>query len=72
VKIPTVDNWAVWHEKDIEWYNTLILKGLAKNGDEFKLDVVWQGVFSKERYDNIKMPVMIVLVTAMIFQSNTD
>ncbi|MBL7859773.1 MAG: alpha/beta hydrolase [Cyclobacteriaceae bacterium] len=62
VKMPSVDNWAKWHEKDIEWYNTLTPKKdwrkMAAN-----LNRMW---YSKEYfpvnvYDNIRIPVMIVL-----------
>lgn len=62
VKIPTVDNWAVWHEKDIEWYNTLTPKKdwrkMAAN-----LNLMWYGreYFPNSVYNNIRIPVMIVL-----------
>jgi pimeloyl-ACP methyl ester carboxylesterase len=62
VRIPTVDNWAKYHEKDIEWYNTLTPKKdwrkMATN-----LNVMWYGreYFPLSVYDNIKIPTMIVL-----------
>ncbi|MEQ1587245.1 MAG: alpha/beta hydrolase [Cyclobacteriaceae bacterium] len=62
VKIPTVDNWAKYHEKDIEWYNKLTPKKdwrkMATN-----LNLMWYGkeYFSPSVYDDIKIPTMIVL-----------
>jgi len=62
VKVPSVDNWAKWHAKDIEWYNTLTPKKdwrkMAAN-----MNMMWYGkeYFPKRVYDDIKIPVMIVL-----------
>jgi pimeloyl-ACP methyl ester carboxylesterase len=62
VKIPTVDNWAKYHEKDIKWYNTLTPKKdwrkMATN-----LNLMWYGreYFPLSVYDSIKIPTMIVL-----------
>ena len=62
VKIPTLDEWAEYHQKDIEWYNTLTpkkdWKRMANN-----LNLMWYGkeYFPTSIYDNIKIPVMIVL-----------
>lgn len=62
VKIPSVDNWAKYHEKDIEWYNTLTPKKdwrrMANN-----LNLMWYGkeYFPMSVYENIKIPTMIVL-----------
>ena len=62
VKMPAVDEWAVYHEKDIEWYNMLMpkkdWKKMANN-----LNKMWyeSEYFSGSVYDNIKIPVMIVL-----------
>jgi pimeloyl-ACP methyl ester carboxylesterase len=62
VKIPTLEGWARYHEKDIEWYNTLTPKKdwrkMATN-----LNLMWYGkeYFSTSVYDNIKIPTMIVL-----------
>lgn len=62
VKMPTVDNWAKWHERDIEWYNTLSPKKdwrkMATN-----LNVMWYGkeYFPLGVYNHITIPVMIVL-----------
>lgn len=62
VKIPTVDNWAVFHKKDIEWYNTLTpKKDWRKMGAN--LNLMWYGkeYFPNSVYDNMRIPVMIVL-----------
>lgn len=62
VKMPSVDQWAKWHEKDIEWYNAITPKKdwrkMAAN-----LNGMWYGkeYFPMEVYDNLKIPVMIVL-----------
>ncbi|MBX9785386.1 MAG: alpha/beta hydrolase [Chitinophagaceae bacterium] len=62
VKVPTLDEWAEYHAKDIEWYNKLIpkkdWKKMATN-----LNLMWYGkeYFPLEVYDKIKVPVMIVL-----------
>lgn len=62
VKIPSVDNWAKYHEKDIAWYNTLTPKKdwrkMAAN-----LNQMWYGweYFPTSVYSNIKIPVMIVI-----------
>jgi pimeloyl-ACP methyl ester carboxylesterase len=62
VKIPSVDNWAKYHQKDIEWYNTLTPKKdwrkMATN-----LNLMWYGkeYFPTTVYDHIKIPTMIVL-----------
>lgn len=62
VKIPAVDNWAKYHKKDIEWYNALTPK---KNWRKMatNLNLMWYGkeYFPRSVYDNIKIPVMIVL-----------
>ena len=62
VKIPTVDNWAVWHEKDIDWYNQLTPKKdwrkMANNLNEM---VYEKEYFPTTVYNNINIPVMIVL-----------
>ena len=62
VKMPTVDQWAKWHEKDIEWYNTLTPKKdwrkMAAN-----LNQMWYGreYFPNSLYNRIQIPTMIVL-----------
>jgi len=62
VKIPSVDYWAKYHEKDIEWYNTLTPKKdwrkMANN-----LNLMWYGkeYFPMSVYESIKVPTMIVL-----------
>lgn len=62
VKMPSVDNWATWHEADIDWYNRLTPKKdwrtMANN-----LNRMWYGkeYFPHSVYDNISLPIMIVL-----------
>ena len=62
IKIPALDEWAGYHEKDIEWYNTLTpkkdWKKMATN-----LNLMWYSkeYFPSSVYDNIKIPTMIVL-----------
>lgn len=62
VKIPTVDEWAVYHKDDIGWYNALEPKKdwrkMAKN-----LNSMWYAkeYFPTSVYDRINIPVMIVL-----------
>jgi pimeloyl-ACP methyl ester carboxylesterase len=62
VKLPSVDNWAKFHTKDIEWYNTLTpekdWRRMAAN-----LNLMWyeREYFPLSVYENIKVPVMIVL-----------
>jgi len=62
VKIPKLDEWAGYHEKDIEWYRMLTpkkdWKKMATN-----LNLMWYGkeYFPISVYDNIKIPTMIVL-----------
>jgi len=62
VKIPTLDGWAGYHEKDIEWYNTLTpkkdWKKMATN-----LNLMWYGkeYFPTSVYDKIRIQTMIVL-----------
>lgn len=62
VKLPTVDNWAAYHQKDIEGYEKLTPKKdwrkMAGN-----LNGMWyeKQYFPVSVYDNIKIPVMIVL-----------
>ena len=62
VKIPSVDNWAAYHAKDIEWYNTLTPKKDWRKMAE-NMNLMWYGkeYFPRSVYDNIKIPVMIVL-----------
>jgi len=62
VKIPTVDNWAVWHVKDIEWYNTLTpKKDWRKMANNLNLMVYEKEYFPTSVYGSINIPVMIVL-----------
>lgn len=62
VKIPKLDEWAGYHEKDIEWYGMLTpkkdWKKMATN-----LNLMWYAkeYFPISVYDNIKIPTMIVL-----------
>lgn len=62
VKIPSLEQWARYHEKDIEWYSTLEpkkdWKKMATN-----LNRMWyeKQYFTPAIYDRIKIPVMIVL-----------
>jgi pimeloyl-ACP methyl ester carboxylesterase len=62
VKMPTLDEWAGYNKKDIEWYNTLTpkkdWKQMATN-----LNLMWydKEYFPTSTYDNIKIPTMIVL-----------
>jgi pimeloyl-ACP methyl ester carboxylesterase len=62
VKLPTVDQWANFHKKDIEWYNTLLPKKDWRKM-AYYLNVMWYGkeYFSPKVYDNINIPVMIVV-----------
>jgi len=62
VKMPSVDNWAKWHEKDIEWYNTLTPKKDWRKM-AYLMNKMWyeQSYFPVSVYDSIKIPVMIVL-----------
>ncbi len=62
VKMPSVDNWAKWHEKDIEWYNTLTPKKDWRKMTA-NLNRMWYGkeYFPVSVYDGINIPVMIVL-----------
>lgn len=62
VKIPTVDNWAVFHKKDIEWYNTLTpKKDWRKMAANLNLMVYGKEYFPNKVYERINIPVMIVL-----------
>jgi pimeloyl-ACP methyl ester carboxylesterase len=62
VKVPTLDEWAGYHAKDIDWYNNLSpkkeWKKMATN-----LNLMWYGkeYFPINVYDKIRIPVMIVL-----------
>jgi pimeloyl-ACP methyl ester carboxylesterase len=62
VKIPNLDNWAVFHKEDIEWYEKLTPKKdwrkMANN-----LNLMWyeKEYFPISVYDSINIPVMIVL-----------
>jgi len=62
IEIPKLEYWAVPHKKDIEWYNELTPKKdwrkMATN-----LNLMWYGkeYFPISVYDNITIPVMIVL-----------
>jgi pimeloyl-ACP methyl ester carboxylesterase len=62
VKIPKSDGWATYHQKDIEWYNALTPK---KDWRKMitNLNRMWYGkeYFPLRVYDNIKIPIMIVL-----------
>ncbi len=62
IKIPELNEWAAYHEKDIEWYGTLTPKKdwrkMANN-----LNLMWYAkeYFPVSIYDRISQPVMIVL-----------
>jgi len=62
VKMPSVDQWAIHHKEDIEWYNALEPKKdwrkMAMN-----LNLMWYAreYFPNSVYDRINIPVMIVL-----------
>jgi pimeloyl-ACP methyl ester carboxylesterase len=62
VKMPSVDQWAVYHKEDIESYNALQPKKdwrkMAAN-----LNLMWYAkeYFPSSVYDRINIPVMIVL-----------
>jgi len=62
VKVPTLNEWAGYHTKDIEWYSKLSpkkdWKKMATN-----LNMMWYGkeYFPSTVYDKIRIPVMIVL-----------
>lgn len=62
VKVPTLEEWAGYHVKDIEWYKKLSpkkdWKKMATN-----LNIMWYGkeYFPNNVYDKINIPVMIVL-----------
>ena len=62
VRTPTVDNWAVFHKEDIEWYEKLTpKKDWRKMADN--LNRMWyeKEYFPASAYDSINIPVMIVL-----------
>jgi pimeloyl-ACP methyl ester carboxylesterase len=62
VKVPTVDQWARYHEKDIDRYKTLVpAKDWRKQASD--LNQMWYAdqYFPESTYDRIHVPVMIVL-----------
>lgn len=62
VKIPKLDEWAGYHKKDIEWYNTLTpQKDWGKMATNLNLMWYAREYFPNSVYDNIRTPVMIVL-----------
>ncbi len=62
VVMPSVDNWAKFHKEDIEWYNALSPKKDWRKAAG-NLNSMWYGkeYFSNRVYENISIPVMIVL-----------
>lgn len=62
VKIPSVDNWAKFHEKDIAWYDSLTPKKDWRKMAQM-LNTMWyeKEYFPVTIYDSITIPVMVVL-----------
>lgn len=62
VKMPTVDQWAKFHAKDIEWYQTLLPKKDWRQM-AYNLNRMWYAreYFPMNVYDGITQPVMILL-----------
>jgi pimeloyl-ACP methyl ester carboxylesterase len=62
VKVPSLEEWAGYHAKDIEWYNNLTpkkdWKKMATNLNRMWYEKVY---FPNSVYENIKIPTLIVL-----------